>query len=109
MSDFSIVQGSQHTLTPSALAPDGTTAVAFPPGTVFAWAASDASLTFSDATAQSPEVTGAAALTGASITLTVTEPAAIGGFTHTKVHTVDVVAPPPPPTDTIGTVDFTIS
>lgn len=101
MADFTLIAGRLGHCVPSAKAPDGTTVVPFPASAVFAWSASDPSITFSDPTSASPDVTGSTALTGATITMDVVE----DGFKHSASHTVDVVAAP---TDTIGTVDFTV-
>lgn len=101
MSDFTLTAGTLGHCTPSAKDAAGAD-TPFPAGAVFAWTSSDPSITFDDATLSSPAITGSVAVTGATITMSVSE----NGFTHTASHTVDVVAAA---VDAIASVDFTIS
>ena len=101
MADFTLIVGTHKSCVPSALAPDGTTAVPYPVGTTFAWSASDPAITFDDPTNASPVITASAVVTDVVVTMDVVE----DGFPHSKTHTVDAIAAP---VDSIGTVDFTI-
>lgn len=99
--DFTLTAGTHKSLVPVVSDPAGG---AFPTGTVFAWAVDGAAATLNDPAAMSPTLTGVTATdpaTPLTVTLTVTE----NGFTHTKSHTVDVIAAA---VDTINAVDFSL-
>jgi hypothetical protein len=107
MSDFTIMIGHPKVATPIAKAVGGG-AVPFPPNAVFAWVSSaTGEVAVSNGAVQTPTITGVRPMINASLRLTVT----YDGFSHTILHTVDVVpAPPPPgPVDPIDTIDFTLA
>jgi hypothetical protein len=106
MSDFSLKVGISKTLVPSALDPNGQ-GIIFPVGTVFGWMVSDPSkAVINDPAAASPDILGISAtevLSPLSVNLTIAE----NGFTHTRSHTVDILAEDVP-VDAIGSIDFTL-
>ncbi len=100
MADFVLVVGKAVTAVPSAVGVDGNP-IDFPRGTVFAWTSSDPNLVIQDAAAERPTVVAMAAVSGATLLLSVDE----DGFHHEASHTVDAVAPA---ADTISAIDFTL-